>query len=108
MADPAVHYLRFLGFPTAGIPMADSPPVDPDRFYSGVHPDTAGWPPGESRALLSAEKITRRKGRVVVFDATATRERLLQDYGPTAPAWEGLDGYGFRDITAAAHKRSRA
>lgn len=102
-------YLRFLGFPVSGIPMENDPPLDLERRYSGAHPSTANWKPGEARALETEKKFVRSKRKeVVTFDAASTSRAILADFGPKAEAWQGRKGYGFREITEAAWKKARA
>tara|TARA_Y100001938_G_C7883719_1_gene326297 strand:- start:68 stop:433 length:366 start_codon:yes stop_codon:yes gene_type:complete len=88
--------------------------VREDSVYNGVSGQTVNWKVGEVRELVT-ETRKEADGSVVLFDAEATAEKLLRDFGPDADAWAHFPAnyrklFGFRKASAkdlASWRKSR-
>ncbi len=78
-------YLIFHGFP-GDLDLKKKTWSKSDRTYSGVHPQTRGWKPGEIRALT--DESHPKKPDELIFSAEGTAEALLRDYGAESDAFE--------------------
>jgi len=93
-----MRYIMFLGFPDG-------------RKYNGTHKTLRGWAPGEIRTLETRKGQNGKGEEVITFNADATADQLIRDFGPDADTFKYLGArkaaqLGFRELSKAQYTKA--